>query len=205
MRRRRARSGFASSGLDSATALLLASRDDPASFTELYRGMHEDIFAYAYRRVMCPEIAADLTAETFARALQSLDQFDSGRGTAEQWLYGIARNQVRMWARSGAVDRRARQRIGLVTPEYTEADTKMIEDRHDAGPLVAAVRAVLLDMRAADREIIELRVVENLPYESIAIRLDITPVTARVRCSRALARLRAELEVRMPTIDVDLA
>jgi RNA polymerase sigma factor (sigma-70 family) len=111
------------------------------------------------------------------------------------------RNQVRMWARSGEVDDRARQRIGIVTPTFTEADTQMIEDRYDAGPLVAAVREVLKEMRSADREIIELRVLDNLPYETIATRLEVSSTAARVRCSRALARLRAELELRVPDLD----
>lgn len=201
----RARSGRAGVHVDRATALLIAARSDPRHFGTLYREVHEGVFRYTRRRVMCAEIAADLTAEVFARALQALPQFDPAKGTGEQWLYGIARNQVRMWARSGEVDRRARQRIGLETPTFTEADTKMIEDRYDAGPLVAAVRAVLLDMRAIDREIIELRMVENLPYETIATRLCITPTAARVRCSRALARLRAELEERVPDLDRELA
>jgi RNA polymerase sigma factor (sigma-70 family) len=195
----------ATAPVDHPTVLLLAAQADRREFAAFYREQYATVFRYAYRRVLCPEIAADLAAESFALALHRMRQFDHRRGTATQWLYGIVRNQVRMWARRGEVDRRARQRIGIVTPTFTEADTKMIDDRHDAGPLVAALRQVLKEMRSSDREIIELRVVDNLSYEAIGERLDLAAPTARVRCSRALARLRAELERRVPDLDGEVA
>ena len=37
-----------------------------------------------------PELAADLTAETFAAALVSVRRFDPARGPAVAWLLGIA-------------------------------------------------------------------------------------------------------------------
>jgi RNA polymerase sigma-70 factor (ECF subfamily) len=54
--------------------LLIASRDDPAAFRELYDRWAERLLAYFYRRVLDPEVAADLLAETFAVAfVGSLD------------------------------------------------------------------------------------------------------------------------------------
>jgi RNA polymerase sigma-70 factor (ECF subfamily) len=190
---------------DRATELLLAARRDTRSFGAFYRDRYAEIFRYLHRRVLCPEIAADITAETFAAALMSIGQFDPSRGGAEQWLIGIARNQLRMWVRRGAVDERARQRLGIRTPTFTEIDTKMIEDREDAGPLLDAVREVLESMRQSDREIIQLRLVDGLAYDAIATRLDCSAGTARVRCSRALAKLRAELEHRVVDLEERLA
>src|SRR5262249_19551660 len=55
----------------SDAALLLASRDDPAAFVELYRRHAEDLLRYFARRTLDPEAAAELTAETFAEAFAS--------------------------------------------------------------------------------------------------------------------------------------
>jgi RNA polymerase sigma-70 factor (ECF subfamily) len=181
--------------------LLVAARRDPSSFAAFYRDQHADLFRFLYRQVLCPEIAADLTAETFAIALAHIGRFDPARGDAPQWLRGIARNRVRAWARSGAVAAKARQRLGMTTPLFTEVDTAMIDERHDAGPLLAAVRAALESMKPVDREVIQLRVVDGLGYEMIAARLGCSPGAARVRCSRALARLRADLDVRVPDLE----
>ena len=40
-----------------------------------------------------------------------------------------------------------------------------------------------------EREALELRIVDELPYEYVAERLDIRPAAARLRVSRALRRL----------------
>jgi RNA polymerase sigma-70 factor (ECF subfamily) len=200
-----ARGGGSETGLDRVTALLVSARTDPTAFAAFYRMLSDDIFRYARRSVICPEIAADITAESFASALRHVRQFDPARGSGAQWMYGIARNQIRMWARRGEVDERARQKLRITTPTLDESDIAMIEDRHDAGPLVAAVREVLASLSDTDRDIIELRVLKCLPYDQIATELEVTPTAARVRCSRALARLRRELELRLPDLEERLA
>jgi hypothetical protein len=48
--------------------LLLASREDPDAFAQLYRRHAEDLLRYFARRTLDPEAAAELTAETFAQA-----------------------------------------------------------------------------------------------------------------------------------------
>ena len=49
---------------------------------------------YLRRRVAEPEVAFDLTAETFAAALVSLGRYEPGRGPAAGWLVGIAQQQA---------------------------------------------------------------------------------------------------------------
>src|SRR3954447_14909210 len=57
--------------------LIIASRRDPRAFRALYDRWAERLLAYFYRRVLDPEVAADLLAETFAVAYVF-----PGRGTA---------------------------------------------------------------------------------------------------------------------------
>src|SRR5215212_2284344 len=98
-------------------ALLLgAARGEAGAFSAFYRRNAEPIAAFFYRRIACPHTAADLTAETFAAALGSLNKFKPDRGTAKAWLFGIAHNQLRQWARRGRVADTARRRLGIQTP-----------------------------------------------------------------------------------------
>jgi DNA-directed RNA polymerase specialized sigma24 family protein len=60
-----------------------------------------------------PELAADLTAETFAGALESVSSYDSSRGRVDQWLFGIARNVLGKSYRRGRIDTAARERLGM--------------------------------------------------------------------------------------------
>ena len=50
--------------------------------------------AFFYPATRLADIAADLTAETFAAALASARSFDPEQGNARGWLFGIARHQL---------------------------------------------------------------------------------------------------------------
>ena len=90
--------------------LLIASRTDPARFRELYDRLAEDVLAHLYQRVLDPEVAADLLAETFAVAFERRTRFrDTGRPGAA-WIYGIARKELSHWYRRQAVELRARRK-----------------------------------------------------------------------------------------------
>src|SRR5207237_10827601 len=97
----------------SDAALLLASRDDPAAFVELYRRHAEDLLRYFARRTLDPEAAAELTAETFAEAYASRRNYRDTGTNGVAWLYGIARHQLGRFFRTGSIDAAARKRIGL--------------------------------------------------------------------------------------------
>jgi RNA polymerase sigma-70 factor (ECF subfamily) len=75
-------------------ALLVAAADDAEAFAAFYRGHVRGLLAYFRRRVGSAELAADLTAETFAAALEGRHRYAPERGPAAAWLYGIARRQL---------------------------------------------------------------------------------------------------------------
>ena len=68
-------------------ALLVAAADDPEAFARFYRLHVGGVIAYFRRRVGNAELAADLTAETFAAALAGRRRFAPERGPAAAWLY----------------------------------------------------------------------------------------------------------------------
>ena len=55
--------------------------------------------------------------------------------------------------------------------------------------LPEAALTAIADLPEADREVLDLRVVEGRPYSEIAVELSCTQVAARLRVSRALRRL----------------
>jgi DNA-directed RNA polymerase specialized sigma24 family protein len=67
--------------------------------------------------------AADLAAETFAGALQSLPGYHRpGAGSARGWLFTIASNKLADSARRGAVVDRSRRELGLPVRELTDPE-----------------------------------------------------------------------------------
>ena len=93
--------------------LLLAARRDPQAFKLFYRRHSRALLGYLVRRTGDPELAADLTAESFACALEGVRRFDARRGSALNWLFGIARNQLNRSLERGRAERRAQKRLGM--------------------------------------------------------------------------------------------
>src|ERR1700730_15901726 len=93
--------------------LLAAAPSDPQAFAAFYRLFERQVLGFFMRATRRAELAADLTAETFARALESVESYDPTRGRADQWLFGIARNILGSSYREGRVQSGARARLGL--------------------------------------------------------------------------------------------
>jgi RNA polymerase sigma-70 factor, ECF subfamily len=162
-----------------------AGRADPDAWEALYRRVYPGLLAYASRR-LDRERARDAVAETMARAIAKIDRFEWRGGGFDAWLYGILRHVVLDAHRARGRDAGRRERG---------------EPRH-AGPLEHAldnedareVRAAFGRLNADDRELLELRVVAGLTAEEVGEVLGKRPGAIRMAQSRALERLRRELE-----------
>ena len=71
--------------------LLVQARSGPHEFAAFYRHFERPVLGFFVNATGRSDLAADLTAETFARALEAVAAFDPARGRADQWLFGIAR------------------------------------------------------------------------------------------------------------------
>ena len=79
-------------------------------FAAFYERHERGVLAYFARRVATPELAADLTAETFAQALASRRRFrPRGPGSGAGWLYGVAKHVLARSLRRGRVENRMRR------------------------------------------------------------------------------------------------
>ena len=107
-------------------ALIGAGRAD--AFAVVYDRHAAAIYNWARLRV--GEHAADLTAETFARAWLSRSSFrDGAEGSAFPWLLGIAQNLLRDSLRKQRIEDRARARLGLARELATDAGYELVEER----------------------------------------------------------------------------
>src|SRR5665213_1528838 len=108
-------------------ALLDRAARDPQAFGLFYDRFEAELLRFFLRATHRGDLAADLTAEVFAGALASLASFDSTRGHARAWLYGIARHELAdAWER-GAVEDRARRRLRMEPLALTDERIERIE------------------------------------------------------------------------------
>ncbi len=73
---------------------------DPDAIARLYETYAPVLLRYVARRTLEPEVAVDLVAETFAKAVAHRDQFRGGSDEeAVAWLFGIARRELSAYFR----------------------------------------------------------------------------------------------------------
>ena len=170
-------------------SLLATARAEPSAFGAFYRRHEDRVLAYFLGRVGDPEVAADLTAETFAAALASAHRFRPRKNKpAAAWLFGIARNNLAMSRRQGRVDARARRRLGMAPLVLTDESIERIAALdHTALTLVA-------ELPGDQREAVRARVIDERDYGEIATDLRCSEAVVRKRVSRGLETLRARME-----------
>ncbi len=172
--------------------LIQAARIDPEAFAELYRRHVGAVNGFF--RARAPDAAGELTAETFAQAVLSLRRFrDEAGGTALPWLYGIARNLLRRYFVTERIQSDARRRLGMPIRSY-ELDLEETNERLDAERYAPALAAALDSLPTGQREALQLRVLDDLPYREVAGSLGCSEVAARIRVTRALSALSRALK-----------
>ncbi|MGO9559418.1 MAG: RNA polymerase sigma factor [Acidimicrobiales bacterium] len=148
------------------------------------------IFGYLARRVG-RDLAEDLTAETFARALRYRSGFDPARGTEIAWLFGIATGLVSSHRRTES--RRLRALSRLAPREREQSPEEATVASLDAERLLPLVARALSQMPRNQRDALYLVGVARLSYEEAASALSVPIGTVRSRVSRARAQLVASL------------
>jgi RNA polymerase sigma factor (sigma-70 family) len=171
---------------------------DADAFAALYDREAQDVLVFIARRTLDPELALDLTAETFAQAFRGRRSF-RGSSVAEEraWLFTIARRQISRYHRRGTVECRALQVLGASVPQATDDDLREIEEAADLDALREILGDELQRLSQDQREALRLRVVEERPYPEVADTLGISEQTARARVSRGLRALARALEPRL--------
>lgn len=173
-----------------------AAQGDASAFEELVVRYQGQVYRLCLRMSGNAEDAADLTQEAFVKVWKNLDtfQFDAAFST---WLYRLASNCCLDFLRV----RKRRQTVSL-TAETDEEDEETIDLPDDSPtPEEAAIskeerddlRLAMQSIDPEQRQILTLRVVNDLSYTDIAQVLGIREGTVKSRLSRARESLRKKL------------
>ena len=173
--------------------LIVLSWDEPEAFGVLFERHAESLLGYFARRTLDAEAAAELMAETFAQAFASRRRFHDQGADGVAWLYGIGRNLLSRYFRSGAVDARARRRLGMPERTVETDDYERIEELIDFDAIAHVVGEALAELPVDQRDAVRLRVVDELGYSQVAEKVGITEQTARARVSRGLKQIAKRL------------
>jgi RNA polymerase sigma-70 factor (ECF subfamily) len=162
-----------------------AVKPNAYDFAEAAEQHLDDVLAFLVYLTGDRSVAEDLTAETFAKALERWRRFDPRRGSARTWLCQLARSTALDHFRS---EERRRRREGRWSIGVREAE----EGAFGEG-LSPELEAALGRLSAAEREVLALRVVLELDGETAGRMLGISATACSTRLSRALQKLEMEV------------
>jgi RNA polymerase sigma-70 factor, ECF subfamily len=164
-------------------ALLMEQALDADAFAALFGRTREPLYAYAMAVMLDVAAAEDVVQRAFELAFAKRATYRAERGSAEAWLYGIARNVALDERRS--MGRRPAVAAGLDGHDHGGPDADL-ERAHYQSVLFPALNA----LPAADREVIALKFWADLSNREIAGVIGASESHVGTRLHRVIGRLR---------------
>ncbi|MFZ5854031.1 MAG: RNA polymerase sigma factor [Chloroflexota bacterium] len=171
---------------DASPAMTHEETTARAAIDVLYAQHHGEIYAYLLRMLREPELAADLTQDTFVKAYRAWDSLED-RAHARAWLYQIAHRV--------ALDELRRRKIVRFLPWTGESRgsapsaERLVMDVHLSGDLQRALERIPERQRNA----LLLAELHDLTGLELAAALGVSHVAARALLTRARESLRQAL------------
>lgn len=167
------------------------NRGDDAAFAMLVDRYKVQVFNLMYRTCGCVEEAADMAQEVFCRVYEKLDLYREQRSFFS-WLYTLALNQARDWARK----KRFREHtFARFAPEREYRDNRPergLEAKQEIEHLLDALQTLPEDRR----EMVVLRYRHDCSIRELADIFELSESGVKMRLKRALAELERRLNKR---------
>lgn len=167
---------------------IIAAKKNPEKFSFLYDKYFEQIFNFIFRRIDEEDITADLTSQTFLKALQSIKKYQNRGLPFSAWLYRIATNEVNKHYR-----RKKRRFVFSLEENLIKNLIASEEDQLESDENLQKLITTLEDLDTNDVIILELRFFEERNFKDIAYILDITESSAKMRTYRAIEKLKKKI------------
>jgi len=172
---------------DAEQRLVERAKRDPEAYGELYDVHFDRIYAYIYRKIGDRQVAEDLTADTFMKALAHLQGYRYTGQPFAAWLYRIAANLVidhyRVRRPTASLD----EGLHFVAGEATPEEAALALDDQQA--VARAIRTLSPDQQ----DVVLMRFAGDMKLKDIAAALGKTEGAVKALMFRALGTLRGKL------------
>jgi len=169
-----------------------AQSGDSACFGHLYDHYMPPIYRFIAVKVGTRQEAEDLAHEVFVSAWQKLPSYAPQGFPFSSWLYRIARNRV--------IDHYRTKKSHVSIDDEVAVDEDLfavsagVDDTMDAGLDLAAIKTAMSQLTGEQREVIQMRFMDDLSPAEIAKALDKREGTVRIIQHRAIAKLKQILD-----------
>ena len=166
---------------------LLASHETD-DFGVFYDRHVRALLGYFQRRTGDPQVAADLTAETFASAIVAQERYVPTGAPALAWLYRIAARRLVDYQRRGVVERKMQRALAMERVPLNGEDAEMVRLLADDAAL-----SLLAELPPDQRDAVTAHVLRDEGYPALAAAQHTSEAAVRQRVSRGLGTLRRRI------------
>ena len=161
---------------------------DPAQFQILYDRYFSMIFNFIFRKTDDEDNTADLTSQTFLKALRNIKKYKYKGVPFSAWLYRIASNEVNKYYR---------QTNKKLVFSFDEQEFERLIEQNREEEKELDIDYIIQQMHSlseTDIEVLELRFFESKSFAEIAFILEINEANAKMRTYRAIEKLKKLLK-----------
>jgi RNA polymerase sigma-70 factor (ECF subfamily) len=174
--------------------LIKKAQKNPEQFGPLYNKYHVQIFRYIYQRMDDIELAHDITAQVFIKALLNITKYEYRGVPFSSWLYRIAKSELYQSFR----DKKAERTINIDAINVVAIIDEIESDETEEN------KKHLLDslslLKEKDVQLIELRFFEKRSFKEMGEILELTENNAKVKTFRALEKLKTLFLTKKPAL-----
>lgn len=163
-----------------------AQGGDTKAAETLFRRYQDNIFGFLLRMTGNRDVAADATQETFVRSFRGLSRYKE-QDVFKSWLFRIARNEGL---------RGLKKRTKMDTSGGGEAMTELMADAspgpgeiYEQRQMSAVLERALTALTDEERQVVHLRLKEDIPFREISEIMECPLNTAISRMHTAKKKL----------------
>ncbi|HEU4965377.1 MAG TPA: RNA polymerase sigma factor [Bacilli bacterium] len=155
---------------------------------EWYRLYHRDVFAYIGYHVRGRQDVEDIAQEVFVRVLLGAERFQ-GLASPKTWILAITRRSVADWYRK----RKFKNLFSLNEAWDVASEEASLYERAELSAKEQALREALRTLKPDMRDVVILRMLQELSTEEASEVLGWTSAKTRTTLHRAMKKLQGIL------------
>jgi RNA polymerase sigma factor (sigma-70 family) len=166
---------------------VVSERDHGYTAEEAYRDYRGAIYRFLLRKTGDHHDAEDLTQRVFADCAAALKSEAAQPRSILAWLYATAERRFVDDVRRRVV---ARRNVHLLRSDDIAPDMVY------SAEVSAALREAIARLPTEQRLVVVMKVLEGQPFSEIAHKLEITEAACKMRLSRAISQIKADLSAK---------
>jgi RNA polymerase sigma-70 factor (ECF subfamily) len=161
------------------------------NFEELYENHFNKIFAYVKIRIYDADAAQDVCSAIWLRALAKINYYEEEKGTPQQWIFTIARNEIVNHLRY----KKLKSFIMLdFLEDIFESEEPLPEEQAQSKESISVLEVALKSLNEREKDLISLKFYSGMNNRQIAEASGLSESNVGTILNRATGKLKALLE-----------